>query len=167
VKLTFFVDDPSIFIAGNNINAVYANVSRIMLGVSMRSSYRQRFKKLHILALPSVYIAETLMYVKKNINSYTSSQVHLYNTRGKNNLHTIPHSTTLFSESFIHTGLQLYNTLPGCLLQNSNINFRLSYIKIVLIFLMNLKSRPTLKQRLDKPKTKMFPCINALIALWF
>ena len=37
------------------------------------------------------------------------------NTRGKNNLHTIPHSTSLYSESFIHTGLQLYNTLPGYL----------------------------------------------------
>ena len=56
------------------------------------------------------------MYVKKNINCYsTNSQVHTYNTRGKNNLHTISHSTSLYSESFIHTGLQLYNTLPGYL----------------------------------------------------
>ena len=87
-----------------------------MLGVSMRSSCIQLFKTLHILPLPSVYKTETLMYVKKNINCYsTNFQVHTYNTRGKNNLHTIPHSTSLYSEGFIHTGLQLYNTLPGYL----------------------------------------------------
>ena len=37
---------------------------RIILGVSMRSSCRQLSKMLYILPLPSVYIAETLMYVK-------------------------------------------------------------------------------------------------------
>ena len=56
------------------------------------------------------------MYVKKNMYSYTTnSQDHTYNTSGKNNLYTIPHSTSLYCESFIHTGLQLYNTLPGYL----------------------------------------------------
>jgi hypothetical protein len=86
----------------------------LLLRVRMRSSCRQLFKTLHILPLPSVYIAETLIYVKKNINCYSkNSQIHAYNTRGKNDLHNIPHSTSLCSESFIHTSLQLYNTLPG------------------------------------------------------
>jgi hypothetical protein len=36
-------------------------------------------------------------------------------TRGKNNLFIIPHSTSLYSESFTQTGLQLYNPLLGYL----------------------------------------------------
>ena len=72
----------------------------------------------------NVYIAKSLMYVKKNINCYSkNSQVHTYNTRGKNNLHTIPHSTSPYSEIFIHTGLQLYNTLTW--LPKGNASFKI------------------------------------------
>ena len=75
--------------------------------------------------MQSVYTAETLMYVKKIINCYsTNSQIHTYNTRGKNKLHTIPHSTSLYSESFIHAGCQLYNTLPGCLKEMPSSKFK-------------------------------------------
>ena len=78
-------------------NQVFKNKKRaIRIILSMRFSCRQLFKKLHILPLPNVYIAETLMYLEKNINCYpTNSQVHTYNIRRKNNLHTIPHSTSL------------------------------------------------------------------------
>jgi hypothetical protein len=44
----------------NQVFKLQKRAIRIMLGVSMRSSCRQLLKILHILPLPSVYIAETL-----------------------------------------------------------------------------------------------------------
>ena len=56
---------------------------------------------------------ETLVRVKTNLAKYKlNSDVHAYNTRTKNNLFVIPHSTNLYKEGFINTGLHMYNELP-------------------------------------------------------
>ena len=98
---------------------------RIMLQVSKRTSCRQLFKKLHILPLPSVYIYEVLVYMRANLDYYrTNAEVHSHNTRNKNNLSIIPHTTSLYSESFIYTGLRMYNALPGYLKEIPVLNFK-------------------------------------------
>ena len=87
---------------------------RIMLKVNQMTSCRELFRLLRILPLPSVYICETLIYVKSNLNCYkTNAEVHSYDTRKKNNLSAIPHYTSLYSTSFIYTGLKMYNVLPS------------------------------------------------------
>ena len=124
-----------------------------MLGVSIRSSC----KKLHILPLPIVYTAETLIYVKTITKCYTTnSLVHTYNTRGKKNVYNIPHSTSLYSESFIHTCLQLYNTLPGYLKEMPSSKFK-SQLQALLhktssIVLTSLKITFKINTRLNQNK---------------
>ena len=71
---------------------------------------------LYILPLTSVYTAETLMYVKKNINCYTTNLKSTHIIQGERTTYTpvliLPASTV---KVLSITGLQIYNTLPAYL----------------------------------------------------
>ena len=68
---------------------------------------------LRILPLHRIYICDTLLYVKTNLENYkTISDIHQQDKRKKNNLSIIPHSTSLYIANCIYTGLQVYNVLP-------------------------------------------------------
>lgn len=60
---------------------------RILDGLNFREDCKNSFAKLEILTLPSVYILENLLYIKKNCEIYETYQnVHNHDTRGKENL---------------------------------------------------------------------------------
>ena len=89
---------------------------RAIAQVSQRTSCRPLFKILQILPLPSMYIYETLNYVKSNLsNLSTNSDKHTYDTRNKNNLFIEPFNTTMYKNCFLQTGLLMYNKLPNYL----------------------------------------------------
>lgn len=106
---------------GNSSNAIQIfklqkRAIRAIVQVSQTTSCRPYFKTLRILPLPCIYIYEILNFVKSNINRFpTNSDNHSYNTRNKNNIFIEPFNTTLYKNSFMHTGLQLYNSLPNYL----------------------------------------------------
>ena len=58
---------------------------RIMQGLKYRDDCRSSFRDLQILTLPSLYIFENLIYIKKHINLYKQHiDIHSHDTRGKN-----------------------------------------------------------------------------------
>ena len=59
---------------------------RTMMQVSKATSCKQLFKDLSILPLPCIYLFETIVYMKANLNTFsTNSDIHSYDTRHKNN----------------------------------------------------------------------------------
>ena len=103
---------------GNSVNnkivfKIQKRVIRLMTKKTSRSSCRHLFRQLHILPLPSLYIFEVLLYVKKNISNFqVNSQIHCHDTRNSNKLSIITHNTTWYEGSFIYNGISLYNSLP-------------------------------------------------------
>lgn len=99
---------------------------RNIAGVSRITSCRNLFKKYQILTLVSLYILETVCFVKQNITEFLSNNFyHDYNTRGQNNLLTPLHSLTLYEKSPYYIGIALYNKLPETIKEvNSKIVFR-------------------------------------------
>jgi hypothetical protein len=77
-------------------------------------SCRNVFKTFNILTVTSLYILEVLCFIKKHIvNLKTNSQVHDYNTRGKNNYHILGCNTSQYQKSVTNLGIKLYNSMPN------------------------------------------------------
>jgi hypothetical protein len=86
---------------------------RIMMQIPKNTSVKQYFKALRILPLPCLYIYEVLVHTKSNmVNLTTSSEVHLHNTRRKDDLFIVPFNTSLCRNNFINTGYRMFNHLP-------------------------------------------------------
>jgi hypothetical protein len=84
-----------------------------MKQIQKTTSCKQYFKYLNILPLPCLYIYETLVYTKSNLNTLaTNSEIHSYNTRGKDDLYIVSCNTSLCKDNFINTGLRMFNHLP-------------------------------------------------------
>uniref|UniRef100_A0A8D8SVD6 Uncharacterized protein n=1 Tax=Cacopsylla melanoneura TaxID=428564 RepID=A0A8D8SVD6_9HEMI len=71
------------------------------------------FIKQEILTLPSLYILQCLLYVKKNINQFQSFEnIHPYSTRHKANLVPIQHRVNAARNGNNYYGILFYNKLP-------------------------------------------------------
>jgi len=85
-----------------------------MVGISSRTSCRQLFKELKILALVSLYIFDVICYIRKHHQFLELiSNIRTHNTRGKMDIHIQLCSTDLFKRSVINIGTKLHNKLPG------------------------------------------------------
>jgi hypothetical protein len=108
---------PQIF-WGNSVNVklifrLQKRAIRAIMQIPKTASYKQRFKSLHILPLPSLFIYEILVYIKSNLNDFiTNSELHSHNTRKKDDLYIVPYKTSLCKYNFISVGLRLLNLLP-------------------------------------------------------
>jgi hypothetical protein len=88
---------------------------RTMMQIPKIISCKQYFKSLHILPLPClyIYIYEVLVYIKDNVNVFTTnSGIHVHNTRKKDDLFIVPCNTSLCKNNFNNTGLRMLNQLP-------------------------------------------------------
>jgi hypothetical protein len=87
-------------------------VIRLMYGIKRRESCRGVFKIHKILMMTSLYILEVLCFIKKSSEFIIyNSQVHNYNTRGKNYFHVSTCNTALYQKSVINLGIKLFNRL--------------------------------------------------------
>ena len=84
---------------------------RTILGLGNRDSCSEHFKHHKILTVPSLYIYETVLFIKKY-----SVQTHLknnsYDIRNKNNLETYIPRLTKVQQGPLHMGIKIYNKLP-------------------------------------------------------
>jgi hypothetical protein len=89
-------------------------VIRMMTGMKRGESCRQKFVKLRILTVISLYVLEVLCYMKKYRGDISeNSVIHEHNTRRKSDLHVQSCRTSLFQKSVLNTGIKLYNHLPS------------------------------------------------------
>jgi hypothetical protein len=84
-----------------------------MYGIKRRESCGGVFEIHKILTMTSLYILEVLCYIKKSSEFIIyNSQLHNYNTRGKNDFHVAACNTAWCRKSLINLGIKLFNRLP-------------------------------------------------------
>uniref|UniRef100_A0A1B6LYM7 Reverse transcriptase domain-containing protein n=1 Tax=Graphocephala atropunctata TaxID=36148 RepID=A0A1B6LYM7_9HEMI len=81
-----------------------------------RFSCKSRFKDHKILTFPSIFILNTVIFVRNNLSLFSSeTETNNYNLRTKNKI-TIPkHRTEFFKNHLVYNGVRLYNALPDSL----------------------------------------------------
>lgn len=85
---------------------------RAMMGVNSRDHCKPHFQHLQLLTIPSLYIFNCLMYIKKNMNALeTQSDIHTYSTRNQSLLRIPYHRLTITQKSIKYQGIKLYNSL--------------------------------------------------------
>jgi hypothetical protein len=84
-----------------------------MEGYGIRVSYRNSFKKLHILPLKSQYLLSLLIFVSQNKDLFTTNtESHNLETRHGNNLYTPQANLAIYQKGTYYSGIKFYNKLP-------------------------------------------------------
>jgi hypothetical protein len=92
----------------------------IMSGCGRRDSCRKLFVEQKILTLPSLYIYQLIMFVKKNNELYvTNDTIHNHNTRQNKNLHQPEANLTQYQNGVLYKGTIMYNSLPTYIKEES------------------------------------------------
>lgn len=109
---------------------------RTIKGIGNRDSCRNLFMELNILTLPSLYILQCLLHVKKHFNELKMhSDLHDHNTRYKDKIDTKFVRLSKTQQSFNYLGIKLFNKLP---IKASSVTF--SHFKTVLELWLKTKS---------------------------
>jgi hypothetical protein len=108
-------------------------VIRVMAGLSYRESCRGHFKRLNILTTPCIFILYAILYVKSNLNLFSSgNDNHCYGTRF-NNLLKIPKAriAKTFNTYSVY-GVKYFNLLPDHIKVLNSSNFKIQLKNILL-----------------------------------
>lgn len=84
------------------------NCLRSALRIPRLESCQPHFIRLNILTLPCLYIYETVMFVKNNINQFST----INSARRCNKIYSQSFKTALLTKSFFGTAPKIYNKLP-------------------------------------------------------
>lgn len=102
--------------AAADVNIVFILQKRAVRSIynkGPRESLRDFFKEINILTLPSLYIYENIMYVKKNIEMFSKkSDTHNRNTRHRNKIVVPKFRLTKLNKCFLGNTVRFFNKLP-------------------------------------------------------
>lgn len=119
-----------------NINDVLIIQKRIVRTISFmqqRESCRTVFPKLGILTVISIYILQSVIYIKNNISKFHKvSDCKSYNLRYGDTLHLPKHGLSLTASGSYILPIKLYNQLPLSIKCISNINLFKKRVKCLL-----------------------------------
>lgn len=94
--------------------SIQRRVIRIICNLNYRADCRQSFKDLNVLTVPCQYLLNALVYVKSNINIYTTqNNIHHYQTRSRNNIHIEFHRINRSRDASNYFAPNFYNRLPN------------------------------------------------------
>jgi hypothetical protein len=96
-------------------------------------SCRNSFRNLKILTVYSLYIQETILYVKKECKCTVNKQIHTHNTRKNKDYHKYLHNLELYSSKPPVAGCIFYKKLPNNIKQIENNNEFARELKKLLI----------------------------------
>ena len=106
---------------------------RAIYNMGPRESLREFFKVTDILTLPSQYILENLMFVRKNLHMFNmNSDFHNINTRNKHKIVVRKFRLAKTNKSFLGNGVRFYNKLPKSVTDLTVNNFK-NHVKSVLL----------------------------------
>lgn len=106
---------------------------RLICKMPFRHPCKELFIKLGLMSLPSMYIYQCLLYVKRNFYSFKlNSDVHNYNTRKNQNIKQELYIYSKTANSFKNTSVKLFNKLPLSIRSLTYNEFK-SVIKAILI----------------------------------
>ena len=100
-------------VSANHIFVLQKKALRIIYGVSPRTHCKPLFVRANILTLPSMYVLTCLLYVRKNLNEFTTNDtIHDHLTRNKSDLRINKCKFSATKNSFHINSLKLYNSIP-------------------------------------------------------
>ncbi|PSN33704.1 hypothetical protein C0J52_26701 [Blattella germanica] len=86
---------------------------RLICGAQYRKHCKPLFVHLGVLTLPSMYILDCLLYVKRNIQSFNYfSQVHFYNTRNNENIYLDKYKYSVTQRNYYYMSQRFFNSIP-------------------------------------------------------
>ena len=88
---------------------------RIIFGMKRNQSCRGVFRKNNILTFPSIYIYESIKFLKMNKELFSCTSGNLSSTRlrYKNNIKIPKHMTSFFKRNMYYSSIKLFNHLPN------------------------------------------------------
>ena len=109
---------------------------RTIFKVPKRTSCHDLFREMEVLTVPSIYVYESILFVKKNLHLFEKNcDVHSYATRNSKKLKHIQHSKAFLEKGPKYRLIHLYNKLP---LKVQNIENYKVFKKTVYKILLNL-----------------------------
>lgn len=93
---------------------------RAICNLRSTDSCKPYFKKLNLLTMPSMYIFETAMFVKRNWSKFSE----VGSSRRSGKLHLVPAKTALLHKSIFAMAPKIYNKLPKCLRLKETATFK-------------------------------------------
>jgi hypothetical protein len=98
----------------NIIFRLQKRIIRIIVGIRVRDSCREHFKKLKILPLQSQYVLLLLLFVVDNGDYFkVNSEMHTVGTRNKSNLHLPISNLSVYQKGTYYSGIRVFNSLPS------------------------------------------------------
>lgn len=87
----------------------------VQIGFSLprQHSCKNLFRESWILTFPSIYILETLSFVKENTSTFNFSAQNPYSLRNINKFPIPKYYTAFFQKHFLYNGVKLFNSLPS------------------------------------------------------
>lgn len=104
----------------NRIFRLQKRAVRTILKLKPTVSCLDHFKKLNILTVPSIYMFETIVYVKEQ--NLVRAHQHSYNTRNRNFNPSTQHNLRLFECKPEYIGLKLLTKIPNEIAQINDLN---------------------------------------------
>jgi hypothetical protein len=95
---------------------------RYIAGLKHLESCKDSFRHLKILTVYSLYIQETIPYVKEKCNCTVNKQIHTHNTRTNKDYNIYGHNLEIYNSKQSAAGCIYYNKLPNNIKQIENIN---------------------------------------------
>ena len=96
----------------HNALIMQKRIKTVMLGLRQRKSCTDKYKKLQILTVPSLYILEIIMFVIKNPDAYqTNVSSHSKDTRQKNQFNLQSQLLSIQNE-VCYSSIRMFNELP-------------------------------------------------------
>jgi hypothetical protein len=115
----------------NRIFIIQKKAIRSICRLKPSESCREKFRELQILTVPSLYIFETIMYVKEN--NLIQAHHHSHFTRNRNVNPSIQHNLKLFESKPSYTGVKYFSQLPSMIKDTVKINSFKKKLKLHLI----------------------------------
>ena len=86
---------------------------RYIAGLKHLESCKDSFRHLKILTVYSLYIQETILYVKEKCNCTVNKQIHTHNTRNNKDYHIYGYNLEIYNSKPSVAGCIYYNKLPN------------------------------------------------------
>jgi hypothetical protein len=86
---------------------------RYIAGLKHLESCKDSFRLLKILTVYSLYIQETILYVKEKCNCTVNKQIHTHNTRNNIDYHIYGYNLEIYNSKPSVAGCIYYNKLPN------------------------------------------------------
>ena len=105
----------------DSIFKIQKKALRLVLNLNSTEPCKAHFQHLNYLTVPSLYIFQTILFVRNHQNEFpTLGQHHEYNTRNKTSFSLYKHRLQITETQWSYIGVKLFNKLPAEIKETTN-----------------------------------------------